>query len=298
LFLAANTVILTLTAAFNTTEWAGNRLHDRTVYYVVPLWMIVLLVWVVDGAPRPLAVAGLGAAFAVALPLFLPFSDYLKDDARLQFNAVATTLWTSVDRAVAEVGVSGRVVLAFWTISLALVTLLLPVSRRYLFPALVFGAFGATAMLSWSNASRVADPWSRALVGQQRTWLDERLSEGGSATLLVVTAPCTRLVDMQGYYLTEFFNSSVRRVAHLGTPPDSLPALSVRVSPRGELLLPSGGRLQADFVLAQPGVRLEGRKVGEGTAARLTLWDVAGEVRIVGVTSGEEYTAAVCGNHH
>lgn len=295
LFVASNGVLLTLTAAFNTTEFAGNRLHDRTVFYVIPLWMIVLLVWVVEGAPRPLVAAGCGVAFAVALPLFLPFSDYLRDDARLQFNAVVTTLWASVDRAGADVDVSARVVLVPFTVLLALSAFVLPVTRRYLLPVLVFAVLGMTTVLSWSNAWRVADPWALALAREDRSWLDELVPKGASVTLLAVRAPCTKLLDTQGYYLTEFFNTSVRHLAQTGTPPDSLPSLTVRVSSKGEFLLPSGDLLHADHVVTPPGVRLAGQRIGEGTTARLTLWDVGGAVRALGVGSNNELKAATCG---
>ncbi len=39
----------------------GDRLHDRPLFYIVPLWLVLLFVWLADGAPRPLAAAALGA---------------------------------------------------------------------------------------------------------------------------------------------------------------------------------------------------------------------------------------------
>ena len=104
------------------------------------------------------------------------------------------------------------------------------------------------------------------------------------------------LAPRDGFYLTEFFKSSLARTATVGTPQDSLPTERVAVRPDGSVRLESGEPLVADLVLAQHGVELEGRSVAEGTAARLTLWDTAGgPVLLVGVASAAELVAAACG---
>ena len=53
LFVSANATFLVLVAGFNSTIWAGERLHDRPLFYVVPLWLVVLFVWLAEGLPRP-----------------------------------------------------------------------------------------------------------------------------------------------------------------------------------------------------------------------------------------------------
>ena len=55
-----------------------------------------------------------------------------------------------------------------------------------------------------------------------------------------------------------------------------------------------GHPLVADYVFTQPGIQLAGRRVAEGTAARLVLWHVGGPVRVVGATSNEQLRQKAC----
>jgi hypothetical protein len=290
LFVTANAVFLLLVAAFNSTEFAVESLHDRALFYVFPLWLLVLFVWLRDGAPRPLLAATVGAAAALVLPLLLPFSEYAKDDARQQFNGVGTTLWTTLDEAFAG---AGRAILIGFVVILVLAAVLAR-SRARLLPMAVLAVFLLSSALNWSLATRVADTWSAVLPRDERSWLDEQVPAGRSVTALAAVEDCSSFTPRDGFYLTEFFNSSLRRVAHVGTPPDGLPADDARVRSDGLVTLPSGEPLVADYVLAQPGVVLEGRRVAEGTAARLALWEVGGAVRADGIGSEDELAAVAC----
>ena len=60
------------------------------------------------------------------------------------------------------------------------------------------------------------------------------------------------------------------------------------MTPSGVLGISPGKPLGADYVFTQPGIQLAGRRVAEGTAARLVLWHVGGPVRVVGATSNEQ----------
>jgi len=299
LFVGVNAAFLLLTAAFNSTVYADEALHDRPVYYVVPLWLIVLFAWTAEGTPRPWGVAGVGAALALTLPLAIPFSEYARDDARQQFNAVTTTLWASLDQAFNG---SGRAVLLVFVLLLVLATVLLPVRYARLLPVVVVAVFILTSQLSWDLAVRVAAPSTAALPADQRSWVDESVPRGRTVTVLGGVESCPGFPErdhlygreLLSAYLAEFFNSSVRRGAYVGLRRDSLPAVRVNVDESGRLLLASGAPLLADYLLAQPAVRFEGRNVATGTAAGLRLWEIGGAVRALGVDSIAEYKRAAC----
>ena len=309
LFLFANTALLLLTAAFNTTVYAGERLHDRPAFYIVPLWLIVLFAWISERTPRPWRVAVLGAVFALTLPIIaLPFSykyddlflfSYVDDDALQQFNAVATTLWAGVDESVGGYGLG---VVVLFAVILVPATFLLPHRWARLLPAVVLAVFVVTNELSWVLAHRGAVPSTVALRSEERFWLDERVPRGRSVTLLggVEACPGFSPRDQQyvqeflSAYLTEFFNSSITDAAYVGARRDSLPSVSVSVAGDGRLLLPSGDPLVADYLVAQPAVRLEGLKVATGTAARLALWEIDGVVRALGIDSTADFKTAAC----
>ena len=70
--------------------------------------------------------------------------------------------------------------------------------------------------------------------------------------------------------------------------------MRVDVDPEGALRQITGKQLVADHVYTQPGIELAGRRVAEGTAAQLVLWDVGGPVRVVGATSNDELRRNAC----
>jgi len=287
LFAAANVLLLAQVAAFNSTEFAEGLFHDRPLFYVIPLWLVVFLVWLVEGAPKPLVASSIGAAAALGLPLLLPYSDYTRDDLGQEFEAVPTVLWVTID----SLGPVGRGILVAFTLLLVLAALLLPARVRIVHPAVVLFVFALTAQLGWLSATSWSDIRAQAVPAAERLWLDERVPAHRSVTLLTVLSPCARLAH-DGFYLTEFFNSSVERVAHLGQAPDQFPG---RASLSGaQVLIPSGGPLVADYVVTQPGINLEGRRVAEGTRARLVLWEVRGRVRLLETRSAIELQRLAC----
>ena len=61
--------------AFSSSFWGEQRPHDRNLFYIVPLLLIVLFIWVERGLPRPRGLTLACAAFAVLLPFTIPFRD-------------------------------------------------------------------------------------------------------------------------------------------------------------------------------------------------------------------------------
>ncbi len=79
-FLAVNTCLVLVAAAFASTAAGFGHLHDRYLFYVVPLWLVVLAVWLRDGLPRPVVATSLGAALALVLPALTPFELIAAED--------------------------------------------------------------------------------------------------------------------------------------------------------------------------------------------------------------------------
>jgi hypothetical protein len=83
------------------------------------------------------------------------------------------------------------------------------------------------------------------------------------------------------FFLTEFFNPSVDRAAAIGdSTPDGLPYARVDIGPGGRLVHRDGKPLVAEYVVADPGLELDARRVATGTGAGLVLWETRGEVRL------------------
>ena len=125
--------------------------------------------------------------------------------------------------------------------------------------------------------------------GLERAWIDDRVPKDASVTKLYVDTSCGSALERHALFLTEFFNSTVDRAAYVGgSIPDGLPIERVDVSSQAALELAAGKPLRAEYVFTQPGIELAGRRVAEGTAADLVLWQVDGPVRVVGATSNDE----------
>jgi hypothetical protein len=293
LFVSANAVGLLVVAAFTSTPWGYDRLHDRYAFYLLPLWLIVFVVWLAEGLPRPLVAAATGVGLALVLPAILPFRQ-LANEAGI--DTVPGALWVWVEAQVAGPGpLSGGRLLAAFVLALLAAALLLPRRWALALPAVLLVVFGATAILAWD---RIIDAPENAVFegGMERAWIDERLGEDATVTKLYLESElCPASARTRhALFLTEFFNASVDRAAYIGdSVPDGLPIDRVEVED-GSLVLPSGAPLIADYVVTQPGIELEGERLGTGTTAGLVLWETGGDVRVAGADTTADVRTADC----
>ena len=293
LFLAANTIGLLVVAAFNSTPYAYDRLHDRYAFYLVPLWLIVLVAWLADGLPRPLVATASGVVLALALPAILPFGQ-LANEAGI--DTVPGALWVWVESQTAGPGaISGRLVLAVFVAGLLLAGLLLPRSWRAAIPATVLVVFAATAVFAWE---RMIDAPENAVLegGFEPAWIDDRLPDDARVTKLYLESeacPASSLTR-HALFATELFNVTVDRAAYIGDSiPDGIPLDRLEVE-SGRLVYEDGAPFAADFVYTQPGIELMGAKLATGTAAGLVLWQTDGEVRMVDAETTADVRTADC----
>jgi hypothetical protein len=292
LFLAANVVGLAVVAVFASTEHGFDRLHDRNIFYLVPLWLVVLALWLAWGLPRPLVATAVGAVLALGVAAFLPFR-YIS--AEVGVDVVPSALWARVQELSDG---SGRTVLALGVLTVVVAVAFLP--RRFwpFIPATVGAVLAATAILAWER--QIDAPENAVFEGaaSNRSWIDEALPADARVTKLYFDGPScpSSGVTRHAFYVTEFFNGRVKRAAYVGTSvPDGLPIAHVNVGANGAFLVEPGGEpLVADYVYTQPGIELEGRRVATGTTADLTLWEVGGRVRVRGIGSTTELAAAAC----
>lgn len=283
-FLTVNAGMLFVTAAFASTEFGFDRLHDRNVFYLAPLWLIVLGVWLADGLPRPLVATGIGIVSAVLLLVALPFR-YIASDVGV--DVVPSALWARLQDHLAGEVVTARKLMVLLLLAVVLLVALLPRRLWWIVPAVVLVTFASTATLAWH---RIADAEENAVFSgaPDRDWVDDRLPAGADVTkIYLVSSACpASALTWHALYLTEFFNRTVERAAYIDDSiPDGLPIRRVDVTSDGGLEDASGSPLEADYVVTQPGIELAGTKLGSGTAAGLVLWRTGGPVRLRGVTS-------------
>ena len=73
---------LSLTVAAFASSFARDAIEERNLFYVAPLLLLVLLVWLDRGAPRPAALTVGAVGLAVALPILVPFGRFVGEKAR------------------------------------------------------------------------------------------------------------------------------------------------------------------------------------------------------------------------
>jgi hypothetical protein len=293
-FLMVNGGMLFVTAAFASTEFGFDRLHDRNIFYLAPLWLVVLALWLAEGLPRPLVATGLGAALALTLPLLVPFGKIAED---VGVDVVPSALWARIREQFEGGGVNGRHVLMLVVVALIVAAVLLPRRFSWVLAAAVLAGFGITATLAWERLIDAPEEAVFTGAASDKSWVDDRLPDDAKVSkLYLVTARCpASALTWHSLYLTEFFNASVDRAAYIGDSiPDGLPIERVDVKPGGRLVLSSGERLAADYVYTQPGIELRGQELGTGTAANLVLWQTGGPVELINADSNGEVRTADC----
>ena len=292
--MSANVVGLGVVAAFTSTPWGYDRLHDRYAFYLLPLWLIVFVVWLAAGLPRPLVATAIGVGLAVVLPAILPFRQ-LANEAGI--DTVPGALWVWVEAQVAGPGpLSGARLLVAFVLTLVVATVLLPSRFRLVLVGVLLAVFLATSVLAWNRM--IGAPEDAVFAGGlERAWIDERVADDAVVTKLYVESDAcpTSTLTRHALFLTEFFNASVDRAAYIGNSlPDGLPIERVDVASDGRLDLSPGQPLRADYVFTQPGIALDGKQIATGTNAGLVLWQTDGDVRIVGARSNDDVKTRDC----
>ena len=292
LFLATNATGLLVVAAFTSTPWGYDRLHDRYAFYLLPLWLIVFVLWLADGLPRPLLATATGVALALVLPAILPFRQ-LANEAGI--DTVPGALWVWIEGQVAGPGpLSGTRLLALFVVALLVAAVFVPRRAGLALAGAVLAIFAVTSVLAWE---RLIDAPEDAVFagGLKRSWIDESVPDDARVTKLYIDTECGSALERHALFLTEAFNDTVDRAAYIAdSVPDGLPIERVDVSSNGALDLSPGHPLVAEYVFTQPGIELQGERVATGTNAELVLWRTDGPVVVVGATSNGDLRAAVC----
>ncbi len=292
LFVSVNAAVILLVAAFD--SYHVLYLHDRYLFYVVPLWLVGLFVWLAKGAPRPFAAAAVGVGLAALVGL-APLSDLERYRGHWRFHALGTAFPTEVADALGST-TAARVVLAALAVGLAAAVLYLRARAVSLAVMALACVFLLNSTGAWGTA---LDPLSKTafpLGTEDKRWVDTRVPAASVVTLLYVS--CEGAVSTERWQvttnsvlLTEFFNSSVGRVLHVGGADESA---AIRIRPDGTVVQASTLRpVRSRYVVAQSSVPVDGRRIAAGTAEPLVLWRSDGPLRTA-AGSNADLRAGVC----
>lgn len=276
-FVCVNAVLLFVVGAFTSTEFGVGFLHDRYLFYVLPLWLVSTAAW----AERRVALRPLGLALGallVLVPLATLPTYLLNEDGGRRFDAIAAGLPSQV---AVQAGLTEP--RRWWLVGAAVVAVLVVVALlrlpRWLVlvpVALVFALNGVFAWDARIDAGRNATfaPMSATTT----SWVDAAVPRGAPVATL---SGGVDIATRDALRLTEFFNASLGRAYGLGSSfAPTLASIPVRVA-GGGVVVSDLGPVDAEWVVAPRDVELVGDVAAEGTVAALRLWHVRSPLRVV-----------------
>jgi hypothetical protein len=259
-----------IVAAF-ASEFSGERIEERNLFYLAPLYVVTMLAWIDRGAPRPRVLAPLAAAASALVVLALPF------DRFLQTSAISDTLmllpfWSLQDR----IG-SDWVTPAALGVCVALALAFLLVPRRYaiVLPLLVLGLWAvAFKPIWWGKHGFVRFSEGSLFQGiraDHRDWIDRALPDGATAAFLW-GGRTDRLTVSQN----EFFNRSVGPVHYETTPtPGGLPETRFTIDrTTGLVTTANGRRLPERYVVVDSAFEPDGVQLARDDGWGIGVWRV------------------------
>jgi hypothetical protein len=274
-----------LVAAFSSSavdsQWGVHRIHERNLFYVAPLFFVLLLVWLGQDRPRPARLTGVAVVLAVALPPLLPYHELAKSARRLEVLPVLPW-WNSL---IGQGSVALGVTIFAAVLALGFATAPRRVTRY--FPVLVFLQLYIVSVAAGAQVQNAARDASRAGLGVERDWIDKAVPADQEVVALSAIHGPISFGDSSKLYrswrriwLNEFFNARVGRIFYLGRRlPYDLRDQRVRVSSRGPLVIARNSLpVRARYVLLAPGLMLRGKLVARDRRSGMSLYRVDGRL--------------------
>lgn len=274
-----------LIATYSTQPRATPAVHDRYVFYVVPLVLLVFLLWISLGAPRPGRLALAAGAVAFVAPAAIPFADFLNGRAwGVSSSTVALVPWGLLKPLLGAHGQLLAVVMAFSGVAVALFLLVKP-KHAYLLRLVVILNFLFITLFVLAANTVVAEKAKARWVAPDPNWVDESVAPG--ANVIGIWAepgdgPVTRKVwdRWSALFETQLTNTSVVRIYAYD---DGFDLVSLMYPFTGEairgakgLLGEAGTPITADYAVVGPELSLAGTTIAEDPSSGLLLVKLAG----------------------
>ena len=259
-------------AAFASVQ--TQKVEERNMFYVAPLFLVALLLWIERQAPRPRLLAAGAAALAAALPGIFPYTKLIGLPAVSDTPALLP-LASLHDSGLALADV--RWVVLGASIAAAAVFLLVP--RRYalVLPLLVLAYFAVSQKPNdgkYRQASR--GDLFQGIGAHRPDWVDRAV--GTNARVAAIWSGAS---DKFTIWEHEFFNRSVRDFYFTTEPlAGDLPETRLVADRRTGLMRgPDGRVVRARYALTDGSVALDGHALGRDARTGLILYRVGGPLR-------------------
>ena len=245
--------LLASVAVLSASKYGLDRVHERNLFYLVPLVLISFFAWLDIGLPRPPATTTAVAIALVALPLTIPLAAVATSSGE---DGLALVFWE--DRRVPpRIAVTEMVLVA----AAAAAVFLIPWRPKKTMVGICVAAFAIVLVSGERHAARSVAA-GRAM-WEDAGWIDRAVGPDARVVALWgVTKADLQYSRITGLWADEFFNRSVRDVASADGPlPDGLPVEKLRIRPDGCLAAafpwtPQYAVVERERPLAAPVVRI------------------------------------------
>jgi hypothetical protein len=272
--------VFVLTASVYAADPTGERIEERYMFHVAPLFMIALLAWIDRGLPRPRISTGIAAAVAATLPATIPYTQLISPN--VLHSAVGLVPLQVIEERGTLNPNDGTIAVAL--VALAAVALILSVPPRYalLLPLVVFLYYGVFELRPIHRRIVAASRDARnAGLHAQPGWVDRRV-RGDANVALVVYGGETALP----FWQNEFFNRTVNTVYTLSGPYDGLPRTDLTPDSSGLLHDAAGNPVQRRYILANYQVVPAGQELAADRDIGMYLYRSSEPLRIVETNLG------------
>jgi hypothetical protein len=253
----------------------SERIEERNMFFLEPLLLLALVIWVARGAPRPSRWTAVAVAIPAALLSAIPLERLFNVPILSETLALIPLLRVS---ALVEGGTdASRVLLALGAAAAALFFVFVP---RRLAGATIGAVAVFLAMSAWSVAGTLRDQAKATRLETQTPnpdWIDERVGADADVPYIFTA---DQVNNPHLLWQTEFWNRSVGDVYGLdAADPTSVPVVATTVDGRGRIVgVPDGRPLTPRYVLAHPGIHIAGTRVAQ--EGRLALYRVPAPLKL------------------
>jgi len=269
---------LVLEVATFASTWS-DRIEERNMAYVGPLFLIALLAWIERGMPRPARATAAAALVAAALIGALPYQSLISESAKSDTPSLLP-LWWLQESVLSAATIPVAVVLVGLAIAAAVVFL---TPRWALALPLVVAAwfvFATERIMDFDHGFHRSSEGAlfQGITTGVRDWIDQRVGRDGDVAFVFSGRnPHDQPLTL---WENEFFNRSVGTVYDLRQPSmGELP--EHRVTQRADgVLLDRGRPVRHPYVLTDTSVPLAGTVVARDEPKGIVLYRTGGLVRI------------------
>jgi hypothetical protein len=261
--------LLVAVAAFAAEVPVPPHILERSVFYVAPLYLILLLVWIERGLPRPALPAAAVLVGAAVLPALLPYATVIGPHA-VPDSPALLALWRVADAGIGLVHLWPLAALG--AAVAAALTLVVPHRLALALPAAVGAVYvvAGAAVYEGPHGFRTASQQALAagIGAEEPDWIDRAVRDD-------VAAVWTGHASPYSIWENEFFNRRVGTVYRLEAPlPGGLPEQR------------AGARIGETYALSDGTAAFAGPVAAEDEAKGLTVYRVDGRLERIAEVSG------------